>query len=139
VESCNKIDDDCDGEIDEDWPTLRQTCGQGICTGLFVCSEDGKIAECDGAPPESEICDGKDNDCNGQVDETGCRGGWDSLGNCNNFIQDGDEEGIDCGGSCPTQCSGVPAEQVPAGSWMIVFAILVAVIVAVGLLMVFLK
>lgn len=36
-------------------------------------------------------------------------------GNCSDGIQNGDEEGIDCGGSCPTPCdSGVC--EVPAGT-----------------------
>jgi hypothetical protein len=135
VESCNKIDDDCDGATDEDWATLSQECGQGICTGTFVCSPDGKNVVCDGRLPETEICDGKDNNCNGKVDE-GCLG--KEVGSCENSVQDSNEEGIDCGGTCPNACSPTPVTP-GTGSWMLVFAALVVVIVAVGIVLVFLK
>jgi hypothetical protein len=136
VESCNKIDDNCNEEIDEDWPTLGESCGQGICTGISVCSEDGETVLCNGELPETEVCDGKDNNCDGKIDE-GCFGPG-PIASCENGIQDGDEEGVDCGGSCPNICPE-PHVQIPPGTWIIVFAVLVIVIVIVGILLVFLK
>jgi hypothetical protein len=135
VESCNKMDDDCDEAVDEDWPDVRSVCGQGICTGTFVCSADGKTIQCDGRTPETEVCDSKDNDCDGEIDE-GCRGGPE-LGSCEDGIQNGDEEGIDCGGSCPKSCAIQP--PAPSGTWVLVFAALVSVIVVVGILLVLLR
>ncbi len=135
VESCNGIDEDCDGAMDEDWPTLGQACGQGICTGAFVCSEDGKTVVCNGGLPATEMCDEKDNDCDGTIDE-GCLGGAET-GSCENGIRDGYEEGVDCGGSCPVSCS--MAAMPMSNTWMIVFGVLLAVIVAVGVIMIFLK
>jgi hypothetical protein len=37
-----------------------------------VCKSDGSGVECSAQPGSSstEVCDGKDNDCDGQVDET---------------------------------------------------------------------
>jgi hypothetical protein len=73
AETCNDVDDDCDGTVDEDFD-LGSNCtvGEGACTGLgvIVCSPDG-TAICNGvAPPASpEVCDGLDNDCNGDVDD----------------------------------------------------------------------
>jgi hypothetical protein len=135
TELCNGIDDNCNGRIDESWPNVSQMCGTGICTGVLVCSPDGRTAQCNGAPPQTEICDGKDNDCDGAIDE-GCFGS--KVSSCENGIQDGDEEGTDCGGSCPTACTK-PPPVIPAGSWMLVFAVLIVVIIIVGILLLFLK
>jgi hypothetical protein len=74
TETCNGKDDDCDGVIDNGF-NLGQSCkaGKGECenTGKLVCKSDGTAAECDAKPkaPSIEVCDGKDNDCDGLVDE----------------------------------------------------------------------
>ncbi|MEZ4391540.1 MAG: MopE-related protein [Polyangiales bacterium] len=84
----NGIDDDCDGDVDEGCTcTLGATrdcytgpggtVGTGMCrSGFQRCVERG-----DGgsvwstclqvSTPEPEVCDGADNDCNGEIDE-GC-------------------------------------------------------------------
>jgi hypothetical protein len=129
VESCNSIDDDCDGAIDEDWPSLGKTCGEGICVGKFVCSEDGKTVRCDGKLPETEVCDSKDNDCDGETDE-GCMGG---ITSCEDSIQNGDEEGVDCGGSCPTPC--IEKKETGTWTWFMIFIVLVVIIVVIGLIL----
>ncbi len=67
VELCNNKDDDCDGSIDED---LQRPCGTdvGECTaGLETCVA-GAWGGCTGVGPTPETCDGKDNDCDGVVD-----------------------------------------------------------------------
>tara|TARA_Y100001970_G_scaffold293857_1_gene443903 strand:+ start:1620 stop:5849 length:4230 start_codon:yes stop_codon:yes gene_type:complete len=72
-EACNALDDDCDGLTDEDF-TLGEVCtvGLGICinSGVTQCRQDETDSECSvqPLPPQNEICDDLDNDCDGTVD-----------------------------------------------------------------------
>ncbi len=72
-ELCNSRDDDCDGSVDEDFPTLGQACNEKSCQGAgkLVCSSSGRDVECTvkSMGPTPEICDNLDNDCDGKVDE----------------------------------------------------------------------
>jgi MYXO-CTERM domain-containing protein len=72
-ELCNGKDDDCDGLTDEDFPTLGQPCNQQSCQGAgqIVCNASGASVECtvSAAGPSPEVCDGRDNDCDGLIDE----------------------------------------------------------------------
>lgn len=77
AELCDLLDNDCDGDINEDFPNLGAACsvGVGVCQadGTFVCAGDGLTTECSAVPgdPQEEICDGLDNNCNGLIDEEG--------------------------------------------------------------------
>ena len=74
IESCDGLDNNGNDEVDEDWPELGGPCGEGAgigeCVqGEWVCTEDGAGVECEGARgPSDEVCDGKDNDCDGTPD-----------------------------------------------------------------------
>jgi hypothetical protein len=112
----NGVDDDCDGEVDEDWIGEPQ----GGCD----LDRDGDgwsgTADCDDMDPAvnpgawEDVCchgDGRDNDCDGQVDES-----WDSDAACDpcaecaecDVDQDGDgwPDIDDCDDTDPTRHPG---------------------------------
>jgi RHS repeat-associated protein len=68
-EQCNGLDDDCDGQIDNDTGTV--SCGVGVCQRDLPACVDGGAPACDplvGAQAQ-ELCNGLDDDCDGQIDE----------------------------------------------------------------------
>jgi formylglycine-generating enzyme required for sulfatase activity len=72
AETCDGVDNDCDGDIDESFPEDGQTCDTGALgpcgEGIFRC-EMGAL-KCEAAVgPSPEVCDGDDNDCDGDTDE----------------------------------------------------------------------
>jgi MYXO-CTERM domain-containing protein len=76
TEQCNIADDDCDGNIDEDFPTLGTACNNGqagVClqNGTFVCAPGGAAVTCTALPgvPGVETCNTLDDDCDGRTDE----------------------------------------------------------------------
>ncbi|MCE9572837.1 MAG: hypothetical protein K8W52_06745 [Deltaproteobacteria bacterium] len=75
TETCNTRDDNCNGKVDEDFPTLGDGCveGLGSCqvTGTLVCKADGTGVECSAHAGDgsAERCDAIDNDCDGKTDE----------------------------------------------------------------------
>jgi hypothetical protein len=85
-ELCNETDDDCNGITDDGFKRAGTKCfsGEGACRsdGIYRCSADQTKSECDAPiiPPSDEICDGKDNDCDGEVDEGAMSGTGDSCG-----------------------------------------------------------
>ncbi len=110
VEVCNYIDDNCNGQTDEgtslamyfkdlDGDTFGAGAGQMLCgmTGQFTVLDD---TDCDDTrysvhPGATEVCDGLDNNCNGQVDE-----GF----TLSTFYADGDGDGYGIGAGS-SQCA----------------------------------
>jgi hypothetical protein len=74
--TCDGLDGDCDGMVDEDYVTTETSCGVGQCsgnTGQVECQDGTEVDTCDPlAGSSTEVCDGVDNNCNGQIDESTC-------------------------------------------------------------------
>ena len=67
TETCNGLDDDCDGTADE---ALGQTtCGVGACVRIVDNCVNGQEQVCTPGPPGVEICNGLDDDCDTLTDE----------------------------------------------------------------------
>ncbi len=71
--ACDGIDNNCDGQIDEDYTTTPTTCGIGACTstGELTCQNGSEVDTCqeETAAPDDSACDDIDNDCDGHTDE----------------------------------------------------------------------
>ena len=107
TESCNGIDDNCNGVIDEenaDGCTIYYYDGDsdtyGTSNNKCLCSEEGNYtatvsgdcndSDSDVNPGANEMCDGIDDNCNGVIDEENAEG-------CTIYYYDGDQDtfGID--------------------------------------------
>ena len=105
-EWCDGKDNDCNQQVDEGLGTT--TCGLGLCVHTVDNCADGQQQQCD--PLEGavdEVCDGSDNNCDGQIDEqmgaTTC-----GLGPCEHTVDncvDGAPQVCDAlEGSVPEEC-----------------------------------
>jgi len=75
AESCDAVDNDCDGAVDEELAPPPAENAVGICAGsVQVCAgADGwqapDLGGLDGYQADESVCDGQDNDCDGTIDE----------------------------------------------------------------------
>ncbi len=116
-ETCNGLDDNCDGQIDEGNPGGGAACDTGllgICKpGLFEC-QNGSLTCVQTTQPGTESCNGLDDDCDGSVDENNPGGGGVcSTGNpgiCDAGTQQCQNGGLQCvqdNTSSPETCNGL--------------------------------
>lgn len=73
AESCNGVDDTCNGLVDETFPERDSDCSTGragVCGPGKVDCVDGGLVCRGNRIPAGEECNGLDDDCNGLVDDT---------------------------------------------------------------------
>ena len=101
-ESCDLVDNDCNGLTDDLPPnTLCLKAGPlGLCAGALFCTAGSELCVLD--PTAEEVCDGYDNDCDGTTDVGFPDSDGDGLPDCVDNDQDGD--GVpDDQDTCPEQ------------------------------------
>jgi hypothetical protein len=104
-EVCDTLDNDCDGSVDDGNPGGGGPCGStdvGECAfGVFVCV-DGAMS-CQGSIEAApEVCDNRDNDCDGSTDNGDPGGGLicgSDVGECQAGVTHCVGGGIACAGS----------------------------------------
>jgi len=70
METCNAIDDDCDGTVDNGFG-MPVTCGTGACERtVAACGMGGMPPMCTPGMPTAETCNGIDDDCDTRTDES---------------------------------------------------------------------
>ena len=92
AERCDGLDDDGDGRVDEDWPALGGPCDgpdDDACpNGTWVCTEDGSGLECVDGESAIEVCNGRDDDCDGLTDEGLQDPDGDGVFDCPDYTKD---------------------------------------------------
>ena len=100
TETCDGVDEDCDGSIDEDFDGDGDgfVAGAG-CPGVLDCDDTNAAVN----PDATEACDGIDNNCDGQIDEEADNDG-DGFTNCTG---DCDDTNAAINPSASETCDGV--------------------------------
>lgn len=122
TESCNGLDDDCNGVVDDG---VQESCGVGACAnGTRNCSM-GSWGPCStDSLRTDEVCNGVDDDCNGTIDDIrrdecvytpdGCQPGFSVRGHticergrpvCNPSVRICNRVGGECGYGSYTPCT----------------------------------
>lgn len=92
----NEIDDDCNGTVNDKCnckPGATRACkADNGCAGIQACKRSGDSTDwgtCTASKPSAEVCNGLDDDCDGNVDNAKPGDKAMIVGKCNNVCFDG--------------------------------------------------
>lgn len=90
-ETCNGLDDNCDGNVDEGvvGGSCDLTNNFGTCPGTLACGGNAEEV-CVGNMPTGEVCNGVDDDCDGVVDNGEPDFDEDGIADCVDTDDDND-------------------------------------------------
>ena len=89
TEVCDGKDNDCNSQTDEIPDSACEVSNAfGTCAGTKSCVDGA--SNCDAQAPTEELCDGNDNDCNGETDEGFADADGDGIADCVDGDLDGD-------------------------------------------------
>jgi len=116
MEYCDNKDNDCDGVVDDGNPDGGAACtlsfNKGVCVAGTEMCQGGIVTCVQNVQPSAETCDGLDNDCDGDADESlacgACGSATIASGSCTSFS-------IPTQGALSTNCEQVfpPTTGVP--------------------------
>ena len=115
-EVCDGQDNDCDGVVDEEVAGVGEACGPGddtVCGPGETACVAGELV-CEGLVERAEeVCDGEDNDCDGDVDE----GLLNRCGTCGDELEEVcDGQDNNCDGVIDEGCECEEGESRECGS-----------------------
>ena len=105
-ETCNGADDDCDSLTDEGLgggEPCKISNDYGSCAGSTVCN--GGLITCAGTAPAADVCNGKDDDCDGKTDDEALDLDLDGKADC--VDDDADGDGIPNANDCAPNDAGI--------------------------------
>jgi hypothetical protein len=112
--TCDGRDDDCDGDVDDDYEIQPVVCGGPLCNGRLECIDGVVVAHCNLEEIDAnEQCNGVDDDCDGAIDEDlHDRVDTCGIGACNvpgHFTCVDGQPGSDCPPPAPNDasCNGI--------------------------------
>ncbi len=89
-EVCDGLDNDCDGETDNNIPGVGSDCRitslKGVCADGVLACEEAELFCKQINYPSAEVCDGLDNDCDGETDPPNSE-------DCTKLYRDADGDG----------------------------------------------
>jgi hypothetical protein len=118
-ESCNGLDDNCDGSTDEGNPGGGGVCATGllgVCSAGTIACTGGTFTCVQNTSSSSEVCDGLDNDCNGVIDNGVCLMNGAACTMNSQCVNNQCVDGVCCNTACNSTCQACTTAKKGSGA-----------------------